>query len=299
MADIVFKVSPHGRAVFDKLESGMGTSESTERGTNSVSDSDESTWRTLVLPTKYVRYKRVLEGRKLTDDLTQEALEKMLKRWSKKRRGGRSRLSSMPVGRVQPVKLEGLKAKGAKEYDTILSMCNWIVDEHHKYRPEKCCEFASVDKVGRQFAENGHFYYLDFLVKDLENDGNPLVPVEAVIYRRVPDDFKLWKCHGLKACNMYVTTCDLFIFGPFYDCIVKKQNFGQVRMFCVVFILFLPESKYTLVSMTQIAWYFIANKSVLWFLLTAHLVFTCYFVSNTLLAQDIFVLCIVIATPLG
>ncbi|CAH9131978.1 unnamed protein product [Cuscuta epithymum] len=207
MADIVFKVSPHGRAVFDKLESGMGTSESTERGTNSVSDSDESTWRTLVLPTKYVRYKRVLEGRKLTDDLTQEALEKMLKRWSKKRRGGRSRLSSMPVGGVQPVKLEGLKAKGAKEYDTILSMCDWIVDEHHKYRPEKCCEFASVDKVGRQFAENGHFYYLDFLVKDLENDGNPLVPVEAVIYRRVPDDFKLWKCHGLKACNMLGADC--------------------------------------------------------------------------------------------
>ncbi|CAH9077792.1 unnamed protein product [Cuscuta epithymum] len=201
MADIVFKVSPHGRAVFDKLESGMGTSQSTERGTNSVSDSDESTWRTLVLPAKYERFKRVLEGRTLTDVLTQEALEKMLKRWSEKRRRYRDWLLSRRPGAVHPVKLEGLKAKDAKEYDTILSMCNWVVDEHHKYRPEKCCEFASVERVRRQFVENGHSYYLDFFVKDLEADGNPLVPVKAIVYRRVPDPFKLSQCHGLKAYN--------------------------------------------------------------------------------------------------
>ncbi|CAH9117454.1 unnamed protein product [Cuscuta europaea] len=89
----------------------------------------------------------------------------------------------------------------------LMSTINTVQALHHhfsdsKLRPEKCCEFASVDKVGCQFAENGHFYYLDFLVKDLENDGNPLVPVEAVVYWRVPDDFKLWQCHGLRACNM-------------------------------------------------------------------------------------------------
>ncbi|CAH9077340.1 unnamed protein product [Cuscuta epithymum] len=175
----------------------MGTSESTY--------SDESTWRTLVIPAKFKRFKKVLEGWRIPDDLTQEVLEKMLKRWyaheegPKKRRRYKKWLASLPAGGVQPVKLERLKAKGAKEYDIILSMCNWVVDEHHKYLPDKCCEFASVERARRQFIENGHSYYLDFFVKDLEADGNPLVPVKAIVYRRVPDDFKLWQCHGLKA----------------------------------------------------------------------------------------------------
>ncbi|CAH9077338.1 unnamed protein product [Cuscuta epithymum] len=109
----------------------MGTSESTY--------SDESTWRTLVIPAKFKRFKKVLEGWRIPDDLTQEVLEKMLKRWyaheegPKKRRRYKKWLASLPAGGVQPVKLERLKAKGAKEYDIILSMCNWVVDEHHKY----------------------------------------------------------------------------------------------------------------------------------------------------------------------